>query len=156
MPDIPLNLAEIEERIAAVRENITELVEQAAAYSGAADEELASRRIAEQEAQLELLTKQRDELTQRKPPAGVRRNEISVKQHMEVIGADGVHIGTVDRIENGRIKLTKADSGEGRHRGHHHFIDLGLVADVEGQKVRLSANAAVAVTLEEEQSGKPI
>jgi hypothetical protein len=78
-----------------------------------------------------------------------------VKEHMEVIGADGVHIGTVDRVEDGRIKLTKADSGEGHHRGHHHFIDLGLVADVEGQRVRLSANAAVAVTLEEEQSGKP-
>ena len=49
MPNVPLDLAEIEQRIAAVRENITELVEQAAAYSGAADEELASRRIAEQE-----------------------------------------------------------------------------------------------------------
>jgi hypothetical protein len=73
---------------------------------------------------------------------------------MEVIGADGVHIGTVDRVESGRIKLTRADSGEGRHKGHHHFIDLGLVADVEGQKVRLSANAAVAVILEEERSGK--
>jgi hypothetical protein len=45
---------------------------------------------------------------------------------MEVIGADGVHIGTVDRVENGRIKLTKADSGEGRHKGHHHYIDLSL------------------------------
>jgi hypothetical protein len=77
-----------------------------------------------------------------------------VKEHMEVIGADGVHVGTVDRVENGRIKLTKADSGEGRHKGHHHFIDLGLVADVEGQKVRLSANAAVAVTMEEEKSAK--
>jgi hypothetical protein len=78
-----------------------------------------------------------------------------IKKHMEVIGADGIHIGTVDRVENGKIKLTKADSGEGRHKGHHHFIDLGLVADVEGQTVRLSANAAVAVTLEEEQSGRP-
>jgi hypothetical protein len=52
--------------------------------------------------------------------------------------------------------LAKADSGEGRHKGHHHFIDLSLVADVEGQKVRLSANAAVAVTMEEEQSSKPV
>jgi hypothetical protein len=77
-----------------------------------------------------------------------------IKEHMEVIGADGVHVGTVDRVENGRIKLTKADSGEGRHKGHHHYIDLGLVADVEGQKVRLSANAAVAVTMEEEKSAK--
>ena len=73
-----------------------------------------------------------------------------IKEHMEVIGADGVHIGTVDRVENGRIKLIKADSGMGSHKGHHHYIDLSLVADVEGQKVRLSANGAVAVTMEEE------
>jgi hypothetical protein len=152
MTDLPLNLAQIEERIAAIRENLTELEEQAAAYSGGAVEELNAQRIADQEAQLELLTSQRDELLQRKPRPGVA---ISIKQHMEVIGADGVHIGTVDRVEGGRIKLTRADSGEGRHRGHYHFIDLGLVADVEGQKVRLSANAAVAVTLEEERSGKP-
>jgi hypothetical protein len=78
-----------------------------------------------------------------------------IKEHMEVIGADGVHIGVVDRVEGGRIKLAKADSGEGSHLGHHHFIDLGLVAEVEGQKVRLSANADVAVALEEEQSGDP-
>jgi hypothetical protein len=154
MPDIPLTLAEIDQRIAAIRENLTELTEQAAGYSGGAVEELTAQRIADQEAQLDLLTKQRDELTRSRPRA--RKPEISVKQHMEVIGADGVHIGTVDRVENGRIKLTKADSGEGRHKGHHHFIDLGLVADVEGQKVRLSANAAVAVTLEEEKSGKAI
>ena len=78
-----------------------------------------------------------------------------IKEHMEVIGADGVHVGKVDRVEGNRIKLTKADSGEGAHKGHHHFIDLGLVADVEGQKVRLSANGAVAVTMEEEKNSKP-
>jgi hypothetical protein len=71
-----------------------------------------------------------------------------IKQHMEVIGADGVHVGTVDRVDGDRIKLTKKDSGQG-HKDHHHFIDLRLVADVEGQKVRLSANASVAVTMEE-------
>ncbi|MBB5054414.1 hypothetical protein HNQ36_004416 [Afipia massiliensis] len=74
-----------------------------------------------------------------------------IKEHMEVIGADGVHVGTVDRVEGGRIKLTKADSGQGSHKGHHHYIDQGLVAGVEGQKVRLSANADVAVTFEEEK-----
>ncbi|MCK1512720.1 hypothetical protein IVB22_09040 [Bradyrhizobium sp. 190] len=47
-----------------------------------------------------------------------------IKEHMEVIGADGVH---------------------------YHFIDKGLVAGVEGNKVRLSANADVAVTMEEEK-----
>ena len=78
-----------------------------------------------------------------------------IKEHMEVIGADGIHVGTVDRVENGKIKLAKADSGEGRHEGHHHYIDLGLVAEVEDQQVRLSANAAVAVSLAEEESGQP-
>lgn len=79
------------------------------------------------------------------------RTVMEIKEHMEVIGADGVHVGTVDKVEGGRIKLTKKDSGEGSHKGHHHFIEKGLVAGVEGNKVRLSANANVAVTLEEEK-----
>jgi hypothetical protein len=79
-----------------------------------------------------------------------------IARNMEVIGADGVRVGTVDGVANGRIRLAKRNSGEGQHRGHAHFIDVGLVADVDGQRVRLSANAAVAVTFEEEQSGKPV
>jgi hypothetical protein len=153
MPDFSLSLAEIERRISATRANLIELEEQAAAISGAAVEELNARRIADQEGQLEQLIKRRDELIQSRSLAA--KTIASVKPHMQVIGADGVHVGTVDRVENGRIRLKKADSGEGRHKGHHHFIELGLVAGVEGQNVRLSANAAVAVSLEEERSGKP-
>lgn len=62
MTGIPSNIADIDERIAAVAENLRDLVERAAAYAGAADEELAAQRIAEQEAQLERLKKQRQEL----------------------------------------------------------------------------------------------
>lgn len=76
----------------------------------------------------------------------------SIKEHMEVIGADGVHVGTVDRVEGGRIKLIKKDSGEGSHKGHHHYISTALVAEVEGGKVRLSANSDVAVMFEAEES----
>ena len=72
-----------------------------------------------------------------------------IKAHMEVIGADGVHVGTVDSVEGNRIKLTKADSGHGHQPSHHHYLDAGLVADIEGDRVRLSANADVAVTFEE-------
>jgi hypothetical protein len=79
-----------------------------------------------------------------------------IKPKMEVIGADGVHVGTVDRVQGDRIKLVKPDSGGGQHLGHHHFVSVGLVAGVEGAKVRLSANASVAVTMEEEDSGKPV
>lgn len=75
-----------------------------------------------------------------------------IKEHMEVIGADGLHVGTVDHIDGDRIKLTKKDSGEGSHQGHHHYISRGLVADIEGDQVRLSANAAVAITFEEEEN----
>ena len=66
MPDIQLSIAEIADRIAIVRDNLRELVEQAAAYSGAADESLSTRRIAEYEAELEQLTRQRDELSRPK------------------------------------------------------------------------------------------
>jgi len=64
MADVPGNIDEIDERISTLRENIRELVEQAAAYSGAADDELTSRRIAEQEAELNILLKKRAELAQ--------------------------------------------------------------------------------------------
>jgi hypothetical protein len=79
-----------------------------------------------------------------------------IKEHMEVIGADGIHVGTVDKVEVGRIKLTKKDSGDGPHKGHHHFIKKSLVAGIEGNKVRLSANSAVALTMEQEKSAKPV
>jgi hypothetical protein len=54
------SIEEIDERIATVRENLRQLVEQAAAYSGAADEELASERISDQEAELDRLKQLRD------------------------------------------------------------------------------------------------
>lgn len=79
-----------------------------------------------------------------------------IKEHAEVIGADGVHVGTVDAVENGRIKLTKPDGGEGKHEGHHHYISLGLVADIEDGTVRLSANGDVAVTFEEEENSTTV
>lgn len=77
-----------------------------------------------------------------------------IQEHAEVIGADGVHVGTVDKIEGNRIKLTKKDSGEGRHEGHHHYIDGGLVATIEDGTVRLSAKGDVAVAMETEETEK--
>jgi hypothetical protein len=80
----------------------------------------------------------------------------AIREHMEVIGADGVHLGTVDRVEDNRIKLIRADSGIG-HEEHHHYIPRGLVAEVEGDKVRLTARGEVVADLfEQEESGNPI
>jgi len=59
------SLAEIDQRMAIVRENIRQLIEQAVAQSGAADESLASDRIAQQTEELERLTKERDALVKK-------------------------------------------------------------------------------------------
>jgi len=90
----------------------------------------------------------------------------TIREHMDIVGADGVHLGTVDRVEGKRIKLTLADSGSHAGQegaapsqgsgGHHHYISVGLVAAVEGQRVRLSANAANAALLEEEEGGESL
>jgi hypothetical protein len=57
-----LSLSELEQRIAIVRDNIRQLIEQAAGYSGAEDEDRNADRIAQQTEELETLTKQRDAL----------------------------------------------------------------------------------------------
>ncbi|MFA7603988.1 MAG: DUF2171 domain-containing protein [Novosphingobium sp.] len=56
-----------------------------------------------------------------------------IREHMEVIDADGRHCGTVDHCEGDRIKLTRSDSPTGAHR----YVPLTLVAGIEGDKVRL-------------------
>jgi len=57
-----LSRDELDDRIAILRDNIRQLTEQAAASSGAADEARNADRIAEQEAELQRLVKQRDAL----------------------------------------------------------------------------------------------
>ena len=81
---------------------------------------------------------------------------MEIREHMKVIGKDGAPVGTVDRVEGDRIKLTRDSSsaGVGSHEGHHHFIPKGLVADVEGDTVRLSARAdALESIFETEEDG---
>ena len=55
-------LADIERRIQIIEDNLRELIEQAAAYSGAADEERNADRIADQQAKLDALLKEREAL----------------------------------------------------------------------------------------------
>jgi hypothetical protein len=68
-----------------------------------------------------------------------------IKERMEVVGADGVHVGVIDRIDADRIKLAKKD----KHGEHdtHRYLPLSLAADIEGDRLRLSANGAVAVEM---------
>ena len=64
MADAAESLEEIDARISILRENLRELVHQASGYSGAADDERLSRRITEQEAQLDALARRREALAQ--------------------------------------------------------------------------------------------
>jgi hypothetical protein len=60
-----LSLPDLDDRIAIIRDNIRQLTEQAAASSGAADEERNADRIADQQAELDKLVKQRDALVKK-------------------------------------------------------------------------------------------
>ncbi|HZP87414.1 MAG TPA: DUF2171 domain-containing protein [Burkholderiales bacterium] len=73
-----------------------------------------------------------------------------IHEHMEVIGADGGHIGTVDRLEGDRIKLARKDRGSG---GEHHYVPVSMVADVEGERVRMSFRAELAPQFWEGEHG---
>lgn len=70
-----------------------------------------------------------------------------IKEHMKIIGKDGAHVGTVDRVEGDRIKLTKADN-PASHKDHHHYIDRKLVGSVEGDVIKLSVNASSVSKME--------
>jgi hypothetical protein len=64
-----------------------------------------------------------------------------IREHMEVIGSDGQPVGTVDKVEGNRIKLTKSDPAA---QGQHHYIPLDSVNSVEGNSIRLSQTAQEA------------
>jgi len=64
-----------------------------------------------------------------------------IKEHMEVLGAYGVHVGTVDKLEGrDQVKLTKDDPDAG---GEHHFIPLAWVDHVDST-VHLKQSGAQA------------
>ena len=61
-----------------------------------------------------------------------------IKEHADVVGSDGTHVGTVDGVEKGEIKLTKTDPAAG---GLHHYIPVDFVQSVDGGTVRLDRTA---------------
>ncbi len=67
-------------------------------------------------------------------------NPQDIKEHMEVVGSDGEHVGIVDHLQGEELKLTHHDSQAG---GKHHFLPLTAVASV-GEFVTLSMTAAEA------------
>ena len=68
-------------------------------------------------------------------------DKAEIKEHMEVVGSDGQHVGTVDHLDGDRIKLARSDPGAG---GHHHYLHIDLVQSAGGGKVVLNRTAAQA------------
>ena len=64
-----------------------------------------------------------------------------IREHMEVVGSDGEHVGTVDRTAGDRLILTKSDEDSG---GVHHSLSCTDVDRIEGDKVILDTSAEQA------------
>ncbi|RYG70335.1 DUF2171 domain-containing protein [bacterium] len=64
-----------------------------------------------------------------------------IKDHMEVVGSDGEHVGIVDHLDGDKIKLTHGDSNAD---GKHHFLPQSLIAKVD-EYVTLSITAEEAL-----------
>lgn len=72
-----------------------------------------------------------------------------VSEHMEVVGSDDEHVGTVDKVRGDRIILTKSDPDAG---GHHHSIPSRWVSSVDGKvKLRKTASEAKQAWRDEEE-----
>ena len=71
---------------------------------------------------------------------GQRNSLRSVKEHQEVVGSDGEHVGTVDHVRNDAILLAKSDPDAG---GRHHSIPSSWIQSVD-DKVTISRTAAQA------------
>jgi hypothetical protein len=62
-----------------------------------------------------------------------------IREHMDVVGNDGGHVGTVDHLDGeNQIKLTKNDPAAG---GEHHYVSLDDVESVENGALRLKVSA---------------
>ena len=64
----------------------------------------------------------------------------TIRDDMEVVGSDGLHVGTIDHLDGGRIKLKKADAVSG---GEHHYLTHDMVQSI-ADKVMLAVTAAEA------------
>lgn len=65
--------------------------------------------------------------------------KLRIKEHMEITDYAGQHVGTVDEVDDGRIKLTRTDSSDGAH----HFIALDQVEKIDDNRVYLKQGTPI-------------
>lgn len=69
--------------------------------------------------------------------------KIRLKEHMEVVNAAGQHIGTVDGVEDDRIKLTRSDSAD----NSHHYLAVNDVDKIDDNRAWLKESATIPAGL---------
>ncbi|WP_271079351.1 DUF2171 domain-containing protein [Aurantiacibacter sp. MUD61] len=69
--------------------------------------------------------------------------KLRISEHMEVTNSEGEHVGTVDAVENDKIKLTKSDSSDDMH----HFLSMDDVDRVDDNRVYLKKDARIPTGL---------
>lgn len=65
--------------------------------------------------------------------------KLRIKEHMEVADAVGRHVGTVDDVEDDRIKLTRTDSDDNMH----HYLPLEAVERIDDNRIYLKEGTAI-------------
>ncbi|WP_454598301.1 DUF2171 domain-containing protein [Qipengyuania sp. SM2507] len=69
--------------------------------------------------------------------------KIRIKEHMEVANAKGQHVGTVDGVQDDKIKLTKSDASDSMH----HFLSLDDVDKIDDNRIYLKETAVIPAGL---------
>ncbi len=64
--------------------------------------------------------------------------KMRIKEHMEVATSEGGHLGTVDEVDDNRIKLTRSDSSDGQH----HYVPLDSVDRIDDNRIYLKAGTS--------------
>jgi len=65
--------------------------------------------------------------------------KLRIKQHMEIADANGQHVGTVDEVEDERLKLTRSDSGDNMH----HYLPLDAVEKIDDNRIYLKQGTRI-------------
>jgi hypothetical protein len=72
-------------------------------------------------------------------------NASQIKEHMEVKGSDGKHVGTVLGVEREQVKIASGGMDHYIDIAKDHYIDIAKVDTIEGERVTLSTTAEEAV-----------
>ena len=65
--------------------------------------------------------------------------KIRIKEHMEIANSEGLHVGTVDAVQDDKIKLTKSDSMDDMH----HFLMIDDVEEITDNRIILKKEARI-------------